>query len=112
MFRSPLSAEVRTFLHDRLDVLLAESEAVMDNSAFGQTVHDLDDFLFDAGRHFLREVYQQKLQERIVQSEGTAASQCCPLCKKNALRKHETKRFIRRLCGHGAGVIGIEGLGC
>ena len=27
MFRSPLSAEVRTFLHDRLDVLLAESEA-------------------------------------------------------------------------------------
>ena len=68
--------------YDRLDAMLEESNTVMDNSAFGQTVHDLDDFLFDAGRQFLQEVYQQKLQERIAQTERTAVSQSCPQCKK------------------------------
>ena len=92
MSRSPLSAEVRTFLHDRFEALLEESDPVIDNAACGQTVHNLADILFDAEREFLREIYQQKLQERIAQMEGTAESQCCPKCKKNALRKHEPQR--------------------
>ena len=54
MSRSPVSAEVHSFLHDRLDAMLEESNKVMDNSAFGQTVHDLDDLLFDAGRALCR----------------------------------------------------------
>ena len=37
----PFPAEVRAFLHDRLDALLEESTTIMDNAAFGQTVHDL-----------------------------------------------------------------------
>ena len=87
MSRSPVPAAVHAFLHDRLDTMLEESNKVMDNSAFGQTVHDLDDFLFDTGRAFLQEVYQQKLQERIAQMEGTAESQCCPKCKKKRTTK-------------------------
>jgi hypothetical protein len=89
---SPLSADVRDLLHDRLDTLLAESETTMNNAAYGQAVHDLDDFLFVEGRKFLHEVYQQKLQERINQTEASAESHPCPQCKKKRTTKTKNRK--------------------
>ena len=86
------SEEIRTLLHARLDALLDGSDRVMDNAAYGQTVHDLDDFLIDAGRKLLQEVYEQKLQERINHTETDVAVQECPKCKK----KHTTKTRNRK----------------
>jgi hypothetical protein len=65
MASRPSSEEIRSLLYDRFEALLQECEQVMDNAAYGQAVHDLDDFLFTAGRALLNEVYQHKLQERI-----------------------------------------------
>jgi hypothetical protein len=76
------SSEVRDLLHEKLDALLADSEQVMNKAAFGQTLNDLDDFLFVAGRKFINEVMQQKLQERIEQVEATTEGKQCPKCKK------------------------------
>jgi hypothetical protein len=69
--------DVRSLLHDRLDAMLVNSDKVMDNATAGQTIHDLDDFLVDAGREFFQEVYQQKLQERIAQTEADDTTSPC-----------------------------------
>ena len=66
--RSP-TPDVRDLLRERLDTLLDECNQVTDNAAYGQTIHDLDDFLLIAGKKFLQEVMQQKLHERIKQAE-------------------------------------------
>ena len=89
---SPLSVDVRSLLHDRLDTLLEESETLLNNAAYGQTVHDLDDFLFVEGRKFLHEVYQQKLQERIDQTDASAESHPCPQCKKKRTTKTKNRK--------------------
>jgi len=85
---SPSSA-VRDLLVERLDALLDDCDKVMDQSAYGQTVHDLDDFLLIEGRAFLQKVYQEKLQERIERTECTADAKQCPDCKKK--RRSKTK---------------------
>jgi len=69
MKSSPSAAEVRAILAERLDVLLAECDQVMDNAAFGQTLNALDDFLLVQGRNFIKEVLQQKMQERVERTE-------------------------------------------
>jgi len=66
----------------RLDSLLSECDQVMDDAAFGQTIHDLDGFLLIAGKKFLQEVFQQKLQERIEQVQQQPETKRCPQCKK------------------------------
>ena len=81
--QSPLPSEnIRDILVERLDTLLAECDQVMDNAAYGQIVHDLDDFLLIAGKKFLKELYQEKLQERIKQAEQQAETKQCSDCKK------------------------------
>jgi hypothetical protein len=89
--RSP-SPDICGLLHDRLDAMLSECDLVMDNADFGQTVHDLDDFLIDAGREFLKEVYQQKLQERIKQIETTPETKQCPDCKKKLIPNTKNRK--------------------
>ena len=59
------SSEVRALFHERLDALLPDCDKVMDSAGYGRTLHDLDDFLFIAGKGFLNEVLKEKLQERI-----------------------------------------------
>ena len=86
------SEEIRSLLHARFDALLADSEKAMDNAAYGQTVHDLDDFLTEAGRTLLKEVYQEKLQERIAQTETFGEAQQCPQCKKKRTTKTRSRK--------------------
>jgi hypothetical protein len=75
---SPSSA-VRDLLVERLDALLDDCDNVMDRSALGQTVHDLDDFLLIEGRAFIQKVYQEKLQERIERTEDASEAKQSPL---------------------------------
>ena len=86
------SSEVRALFHERLDALLPDCDKVMDSAGYGRTLHDLDDFLFIAGKGFLNEVLKEKLQERIESVEATPASKECPACKKNA--------HARPICPH------------
>ena len=89
--RSP--AALHTLLHEKLDSLLADCDQVMDTAGYGQTLHDLDDFLLLDGKKFLGEVFQQKLQERTELAEQKAENQQCPHCKKKRIPK--TKRRKR-----------------
>jgi hypothetical protein len=76
------SDTVRDILVGRIESLLSECDQVMDNAAYGQIFHDLDDFLLIAGKKFLRELYQEKLQERIKQAEQHSETKDCSDCKK------------------------------
>jgi len=87
------SPAVRDLLRERLDTLLDECDQVMDAAAYGQTIHDLDDFMLIAGKKFLQAVMQQKLQERIEQAEQKAEQKQCPQCKKK--RNTKTKKRKR-----------------
>ena len=84
---------VRDLLVERLDSLLSECDQVMDDAAYGQTIHDLDDFLLIAGKKFLQEVFQQKLQERVEQVQHQPETKRCPACKKK--RNTKTKKRKR-----------------
>jgi len=90
---TPPSPDVRDLLHERLNILLDECNQVMDNAAYGQTIHDLDDFMLIAGKKFLQEVMQQKLHERIERAEQKPENKQCPQCKKK--RSTKTKKRKR-----------------
>jgi len=90
-FSSP-SPDVRELLREKLDAMLDDCEKVMDNAAYGRTIHDLDDFLFIAGRKFINEVMQQKLQERIEQIEAATETKQCPNCKKKLTSTTESRK--------------------
>jgi hypothetical protein len=81
----------RELLHAKLDALLDESDLVADNAAFGETFDDMELFFLTKGRTFLRETFQEKLQERIKQTETTGEAKQCPHCKKKRAIK-TTKR--------------------
>ena len=85
------SPDVRDLLRERLDTLLDECDQVMDNADYGQTIHDLDDFMLIAGKKILQEVMQQKLQERIEQAEQKTENKQCPQCKKTQYQNKKTK---------------------
>jgi hypothetical protein len=87
------SPSVRDLLVERLDALLDECNQVMDEAAYGQTIHDLDDFMLIAGKKFLQEVMQQTLQERIEQAEQKPENKQCRQCKKK--RNTKTKKRKR-----------------
>ena len=57
------SSEVRALLHERLDALLSDCDKVMDSAAYGRTLHDLDDFLFIAGKRFTNRRIQPKWKQ-------------------------------------------------
>ena len=84
--------DVRDLLHEKLDAMLADCDHVIGNAAYGRTVHDMDDFLFVAGRQFINEVFQHKLQERIEQVESTDESKQCPKCKKKRTRTTDSRK--------------------
>ena len=49
----PASPDVRSLLYEKLDAMLADCDHIIGNAAYGRTVHDMDDFLFVAGRQFI-----------------------------------------------------------
>ena len=85
------SPRVRDLLTEKFHALLDDCDLIAEHSAYGETFDAMEVFFLIQGRTFLREVFQNKLQERIEQSETTSEAKQCPHCKKNALP-------IRRLC--------------
>ena len=81
-FSCHTSPEVRAMLHERLDALIDESDLVAQHAVYGQTLNDLEEFYLDAGRKFLKETFEQKIQERIKQTEADAELKQCVHCKK------------------------------
>jgi hypothetical protein len=75
-------AETRALLHERLDVLLDESDIVAKNAAYGQALDNLDEFYLDKGRKFLQETFQEKLQELVDQTDADPTIKQCAVCKK------------------------------
>jgi len=61
-------------------------------STWGQAFHDLDDFLYIAGRKFTQEILQQKFQERIEKTETNIESKQCPHCKKKRKSKIKNRK--------------------
>jgi hypothetical protein len=86
------TSSVRDLLVERLDALLADCDQVMDASGYGQTFNDLDNFLLTAGKQFLRDVCQQKLQERVKPAEQKAENKQCPNCKKKRSTKTRNRK--------------------
>jgi hypothetical protein len=89
--KTPLSPTARDILTEKFHALLDECNVVSDNAAFGKTLDDLETFFLIQGRTFLKEVFQEQLQERIQQSEQHAEIKECSDCKKNTLRPYETQ---------------------
>jgi hypothetical protein len=80
----------RALLMAKFEALLDECDLVADQSAFGQTFDDMENFFLIRGRQFLRETFQEKLQELVERTEETTESKQCPTCKKKRVTK--TKR--------------------
>ena len=97
----PPSPDVRDLLHERLDALLDECNQVMDAAAYGQTIHDLDDFMLIAGKKLLQEVMQQKLQERIEQAEQKPENKQCPQLFLPVLREYQNNKTKTVGSAHG-----------
>ena len=81
---SPFS-DRRALLIAKFEALLDECDSVADNAAYGETLNDMEEFFLIQGRQFLKETFQEKLQERVARSETTAEAKQCAHCKKNAL---------------------------
>jgi len=52
----------------------------------------MEEFFLTKGREFLRETFEQKLQERIEQTETIAETKQCPHCKKKRKRKTKNRK--------------------
>jgi hypothetical protein len=87
-----LSSTVRDLLTEKFHALLDECDLVSENAAFGKTLDDLENFFLIQGRTFLREVFQEKLQERVEQTETNVSSPCsgCKKKRPSRIRKRET----------------------
>ena len=57
---SPLS-DRRALLVAKFEALLDECDLVADNSAYGETLNDMEEFFLIQGRKFLQETFQEKL---------------------------------------------------
>ena len=64
---------------------------VSDNAAYGGTLNDLEEFFLIQGRHFLKETFAQKLQER---TEATSKAKQCSHCKKTRSQDEKTKGIV------------------
>ena len=80
---------VDELLHEKFAVLLAECDLVADTAGHGQTLDFMEAFFSDKGRKFLKETFEQKLQERVNRTETTSEAKECPNCKKKAIPKQE-----------------------
>jgi len=93
----PRTVSARDILYAQLDALLNDFDNVADHAPYGETVNELDAFLFVHGRDFIKQIFQQKLQERIAQKEKTNEAKQCSDYKKNANARHENENTNLRL---------------
>jgi hypothetical protein len=100
MTSSTSPTQVRDLLVDRLDALLAECDQVMDNAKYGRAFHDFDEFLLIEGKKFLKEIYQEKLQERIEKTEQQAETKQCTDCKKKTRYQNSKTKTVVSAHGH------------
>jgi len=93
MPRSCSRPSTRALLIAKFEALLDECDLVaLSDDEKGQTLDLLEDFFLDKGRKFLRETFQEKLQERIEHTESATEAKQCSHCKK----KHVTKTTSRK----------------
>jgi hypothetical protein len=90
----------RELLHAKLDALLDECDLVADHSAYGETFDDMENFFLVKGRKFLQETFQEKLQERITQTEITDDAKQCPDCKKKTQYHDKKTKSLTTVHGH------------
>jgi hypothetical protein len=63
-------------LTEKFHALLDDCDSVADNALFEKTFDDLEMFFLIQGRTFMREILQEKLQERIEQIKNNDSLQC------------------------------------
>ena len=86
-----LSPDKRALLTEKFHALLDGSDIVASNAEHGQALDDLETFFLIQGRSFIREVFQERLQEHIEQSEANDTPPCHECKKKNDHRGHQTE---------------------
>lgn len=87
----------RELLHAKLDALLDECDLIESNE---QTLDTMELFFLNKGREFLKETFQEKLQERVKNVEATAEGKQCPDCKKKTEYKDKKTKNITSVHGH------------
>jgi len=83
---------VDELLMEKFAALLAECDLVADTAGYGQTLDLMEAFFSDKGRKFLKETFEQKLQERVQRTETAAESKQCPDCKKKRTTKTRRRK--------------------
>ena len=91
---------VDELLMEKFTVLLAECDLVADTAGYGQTLDLMEAFFSDKGRKFLKETFEQKLQERVQRTETAAESKQCPDCKKKTHYQNKKTKDITTVHGH------------
>jgi hypothetical protein len=87
----PLSPAGRELLTEKFHALLDGSDIVASNATPTQALDDLETFFLIEGRAFIREVFQERLQEHIEQTEANDSPQCGE-CKKKRSSKTSSRK--------------------
>jgi len=94
-----LSPAARALLTEKFHALLDGSDIVATNATPKQALDDLESFFLIEGRAFIREVFQERFQEYIEQTEGNASPDCVDCKKKTTIEDIKKKTLIS---AHGA----------
>ena len=86
-----LSPAGRELLTEKFHALLDGSDLVAHNAAPLHALDDLETFFLLQGRAFLREVFQERFQEYIEQTETNDFPQCVE-CKKKRPSKTSSRK--------------------
>ena len=84
----PSPPSLRDHLTEKFHALLDECDLIPSNP---HTLDTMETFFLDKGRKFLQETFQEKLQERIEQTEATTESPCAD-CKKKRPSKTRNRK--------------------
>ena len=87
-----LSPSARALLTEKFHALLDGSDIVATNATPTQALDDLESFFLIEGRAFIREVFQERFQEYIEQTEADDSPQCVDCKKKRRSRTSRRKR--------------------
>jgi len=89
-----LSPTARALLTEKFHVLLDGSDIVAANATPKQALDNLESFFLIKGRAFLREVFQERFQEYIEQTEANTPSECVDCKKKTTIEDKKPKTLI------------------
>ena len=89
-----LSPSARALLIEKFNALLDGSDIVVANATPTQALDDLESFFLIKGRAFIREVFQERLQEHIEQTEANDSPQCVDCKKKTTIEDIKKKTLI------------------